>query len=409
VSVHKKTMRGQIREPGRLELVEVTWWKFDKYEIRNGYIRPASDARLSEYDPWAKYDQSKRFKDVGPPYLDILKLNTQIGETFPFRLGGGIVELRPGDNRTIKLSPTVEAGLLAWCSHYGLLGVLPHEFHSATLAPRWGEIGRQSPVLAVVKEFSRTGGIWNTRPSGYSEYSDFAGTRIKVPRELIGSVVPDNKIPYGCPQPHADGLRVGPSGANWIHERLGDTWGRFFPSVSPREWNTFDYPCPLTEDFWRLYSEPIDTFLRYVSILDCATQYLRPTPDFDRSCEELTARLYLEALLAPAGQIPYRNSEGRIEQRWRFPSLISALTQMAFQDSLQGRRRLRCRGCGLPHVSDAYQALYCSEQCRYKQQKRDLRARMKQAKEMAQGGATKIEIALALNETVATIRGWLKT
>ena len=376
--MHKQTMRGQPRtKPERLQVVDIKWWAFDEYELKNVYIRPVAGAKLSEYDPWKVYERSKGDTGVQPPYVELLRLNSRIGRPFPLRFDSGVAALRPGSH-SIQLPPKDKDCLLEWCAHYGLLGILPHKFHSATLAARWGEVGRQSPVAAVVKQFSRVGGEWRSRQT------PFLGESI-IPQELIGGLVPKEKLPYGCPEAGADGFRDGPIGAGWVHEHLGETWGRFFPSVEPRKRDEFDYPCPLTTEFWNVYSEPIDTFLGYVSIFDWATRCLQPRAEFDRGWEEQAARSYLQTLLAPAAQIPIQ-TRGQVELKWRFPSLLSALMQMACQDALAGRYRLQCGSCHLPFVSDAYQARYCSEQCRYKQQKRDLRARMKQAQEMLAAG-----------------------
>jgi len=208
--------------------------------------------------------------------------------------------------------------------------------------------------------------------------------------------------------PGADGFQDRPTGGNWVHESLSTSWGRYFPSVRPREWDNYDYPCPLTDEFWRLYAEPIDTFLRYAALLDQAVQFLTPTVKFKDELEQQEARLHFDTLLAPAAQIASRGADGSLEQRWRFPSLISAFMEMAFQDALAGKYRLQCGACHAPFVSDAYQARYCSEQCRYRQQKRNLRAQISQAKEMAKGGSRPQDIALAMGKPVASIRGWLK-
>ena len=347
-------------------------------------------------------------RGVAPPYLGLLRLNSELGEMFQIRLGSGVVGLPPGGHRRNPISSAHETLLLDWCAQYGLLGALPHEFHSVTLAARWGELGRRSPVSAVVKQFSRIGGAWKSFQRGYAVDLTY-GSSGDIRRELIGTVVPKDRIPYGCPAPHADGFQDRPTDANWVDESLCASWGRYFPSVPPREWETHDYPCPLTEQFWHVYSEPIDSFLHYAFLLDQASRFLTPGAKFKDESEYKEARSHLEALLAPATQGARRGTDGSVEQSWRFPSLISAFAQMVFQDALAGRYRRQCGACHGPFVSDAYQARYCSEQCRHRQQKRELRAQIRQAKRMANGGITPKEIAIAMNKPVAMIRGWLKS
>ena len=79
------------------------WWKFTRYELKDGYIRPAPDATLSAYDPWSE----------PPP-----RANTAYAS---------LANLVPrgrdaGDKGTV--SPDTATAVLAWCQQYGLLGVL---------------------------------------------------------------------------------------------------------------------------------------------------------------------------------------------------------------------------------------------------------------------------------------------
>src|ERR1022692_1879074 len=36
------------------------WFRFDHYELENGFIRPAKGARLQSYDPFEMYERSKK-------------------------------------------------------------------------------------------------------------------------------------------------------------------------------------------------------------------------------------------------------------------------------------------------------------------------------------------------------------
>ncbi len=36
------------------------WARFDHYLVQDGYIRPAPDARFETFDPWARYEETRR-------------------------------------------------------------------------------------------------------------------------------------------------------------------------------------------------------------------------------------------------------------------------------------------------------------------------------------------------------------
>ena len=55
------------------------WWKFDSYEIRDGCIRPAANAKLEEYDPWQKFLQSRKTTNGQPPYQQLIQILSKAG------------------------------------------------------------------------------------------------------------------------------------------------------------------------------------------------------------------------------------------------------------------------------------------------------------------------------------------
>src|SRR5262249_39347860 len=106
---------------------------------------------------------------------------------------------------------------------YGLLGVLPHRALRVTLAPQ-----KSSQI-----QYAKIGAGW------------IASERAKEQQSL--------EAPCALLQP----LR----GAGVITESLSTTWSRFFPDVRHDQCETFPYPEPLTDDFWRQYAEPLGDFL----------------------------------------------------------------------------------------------------------------------------------------------------
>ena len=92
------------------------WWRFDHYEIQDGFIRPGANASLEEFDPWLGYETREGHVGI-PPYLELVNL----------------VQELPGDpfRRRILVSQELETGVRDWCRRLGLLGLLPHEVSSA--------------------------------------------------------------------------------------------------------------------------------------------------------------------------------------------------------------------------------------------------------------------------------------
>src|SRR5436309_15516789 len=91
-----------------------TWWRFDHSELRDGYVRPSSGARLQSYDPWATYWEVRSGRGSGAglaPYESLL------GLAWIAR-----VRLTDFDGRR-ALDPATERALLDWCSQWGLVGL----------------------------------------------------------------------------------------------------------------------------------------------------------------------------------------------------------------------------------------------------------------------------------------------
>ena len=77
------TLARQTKVRKSLSAVQGDWWRFDRYEIKDGVIRPAASARLEWYDPWLAYRQVEYQKGAAPPYEDLLKLAAKLQSTLP--------------------------------------------------------------------------------------------------------------------------------------------------------------------------------------------------------------------------------------------------------------------------------------------------------------------------------------
>src|SRR3954449_4786666 len=82
------TLARQTKVRKSLSAVQGDWWRFDRYEIKDGVIRPAASARLEWYDPWLAYRQVQFQKGAAPPYADLLKLAAELPSPAPRRSHG---------------------------------------------------------------------------------------------------------------------------------------------------------------------------------------------------------------------------------------------------------------------------------------------------------------------------------
>jgi hypothetical protein len=242
--------------------------------------------------------------------------------------------------------------LVEWCQMHGLLGVLLHRAQTVTLEPQWKQTrgpGRGRPEVSQNRyERSHSGWSgWRTRLSGPAE---------RLQEELRPSGV------------LLQGLRRFES--MW-EPQLSTTWGRFFPAVPREDRNAYAYPMPVSDEFWRLYGEPLDAFQDAAEALRDALRDTDAIGDGPRKKRGLQA---LNALVAPIGPsiVP---EGGRFRQQWRCPSLLASFAMMALLD-LTGQQRVRaCEVCGNTFVSAAPRARYCSGRCRRTAEQRVYRGR----------------------------------
>lgn len=332
------------------------WWRFDKYEIRGGALRPAPGALLTAYDPWMLYLRSRtRGDETLPPYAEFVNLRQSLS------LG-------------IKDS---EAAILDWCSRYGLPGLLLHETRSVTLAPRWVSIEDGASLLVPGQvQYVRTNGGW----AGTRALLQPASVEYSINRpELEGSPVPAKEAPAAWARSGI--LRQSLRSPEQSHEKLRETWWKFFPDVPEEEAETHRYPLPLSTAFWLHYAEPYNQFLESIQSLAEVLWLLEhhgpANATSDADAKHVTEGVsLLDMLLAPASVTIVPKPDGTFSQEWVCGSLLSAFAMMAVQDLTESRRVRDCAArCGRLFVSQHPAALYCSDACRWKMQKRQHRKR----------------------------------
>ncbi len=322
------------------------WPCFDRYEVRDGYIRPAPDATLRFDDPWTDYRRTANVPGTGrPPYGALVDLVN----TFQLEPAAG-----PGPLR-VPTAATAER-LAAWCGQHGLLGVLLQRVQMVTLAPRYDCPSPAERGIAICQDqYTRTSRGWTQ--------SRRSGRRARHAR--AGTSVPAQEVPRNWPTAHAvvQDLCTGA----WQVERLSTTWGRFVINDTD--------PAPLSDAFWRAYQEPVRDFEDAATLFAQALQALsRGRRRRAGGTARRAALAVLDRLAAPASPIIVE-ADDSLRQEWVAPTLLSAFALMALLDITEQRRPMSCANCGQLFTTRARQGTYCSDSCRWAAQKRRHRAR----------------------------------
>jgi hypothetical protein len=340
------------------------WWRFDRYEIKDGCIQPAAAAQICRYNP-ADGFTTNRPNHVQPAYQSLVKLV-------------GRIKFHPGPRRFPRcLTEDSQAEILDWCNQYGLLGVLLSHWEAITLAPQRSESGTW-----IQHRYLRAQG------------------------QTVEDIVSSGDVCERPPSVLIRGLRD----FHLVEETPHHTWARFFPSVEWGKRNTYAYPLPYTDEFCHLYAEPLFFFCTAARSLAGAITHLAspssPGQHHDLLAQKKAADLinFLRRSLSPVVDV---DSDGVFQQHWEAPSLLASFADMAAQDLALGQAILLCEACGLPFVSGAYQAKYCSVRCRHRRQKSNLRQQMRQARSLFVEGQTIRQIAVVLEQKPKIIKGWL--
>jgi hypothetical protein len=349
---------------------EGEWWRFSLYEIRNGCICPAEGAKLEWYDPWPDF-QGTRTQTVGqapaavqPGYQSLMTLVHQL-------------EYIPGQKRHPNaLTQKSQASILEWCQQYGLLGVLLSRWEAISVAPQCYGADR-----------------WVQR-----HYSRGFGQVIQV-RTVTGDVRDGKAIV----------LIHGLGDLTLADESPSKTWSQFFPSLEFSKRDTFSYPQPYTVDFCQLYGERLFDFCKAAQLLVGAISHLgrkQPEIEGDPILARAQALDAINLLRRPVASVLDFEEGGSVKTRRVAPSLLASFADMFAQDLVYGRTILQCTCCGILFVSSAYQARYCSVTCRLREQKRRLRAQMKQAVVLRAQGQSLRQVAASIGQPLEIVKNW---
>jgi hypothetical protein len=354
----------------RPQATEGEWWRFSLYEIREGCLCPAEGAKLEWYDPWPDFRHT-RTQTVGqapaatqPAYQRLLKLVHQL-------------EYLPGRTRYPDcLTTQSQALILEWCQQHGLLGVLLSRWEAISVAPQHAAADH-----------------WAQR-----RYFRGFGQVIQV-QETRGDV--EDRT--------AAVLMHGLNDLTLEEESPRKNWSRFFPGVKSSKRDTFAYPQPYTAEFCKLYGEPLIDFCNAAKLLVGAISHLghkQPQIAGDPKLAREQARDTINLLRRPIASVLDFEEAGAVKSRRVAPSLLASFADMFADDLAYGRRIVQCP-CGDLFLSSAYQAQYCSVVCRLREQKRRLRAQIKEAKILRAQGQSLRQIAASVQQPLRIVRGWL--
>jgi hypothetical protein len=328
-----------------------SWWRFSRYAISSGgVIRPAKGATLERYDPWRSYYELKGKRDRRePPYQSLLRLCAALYPAGVWHSPYPVAKER-------------EQLVVDWCNRNGLLGILLEYTYLVNLHPahRPKRTGKEHEIeLSYVR-----------RGAGFG-FGDHTG-------RLISKKIAE---PYVILENFAEcaDLSAGFPPFDIVVEPLSKTWHRFFPGVLASRINTYRYPFPHSDDFWRHYGEPLEFFLEFVRLFYEAAHNLNGrverAPESENTWKRDIAVSRLSSLTERVSAFLHCEEDGSFRQRWAASSLLSTYAMMLHLDMLGGRRLIHCRKCNMPFLSDAYQAEYCSRTCRNTVQKRRYRER----------------------------------
>jgi hypothetical protein len=331
------------------------WARFGRYEIRDGYIRPAGRPVVF-YEPWDDFGAPEGKAALEQPYHAFLALARRLPVS------------------SEALTAEDGAAICDWCANHGLPGVLQECVTTAVVAentaagPRVVEIGKKT-------------GEWN------------AAIR-HAPRADLARI---DAAPHGVVDQFSYAIARPLDSFGFDSEPLSRTWTRFFPSFTapgPMDGKP-PYPVPFSDWFWECYAEPLDDFLDAARIFRVAFDGLarfqkhKPRNDEEEDAAYISEQLLWRLTASVHPQTHLQRSRGtNYAVSWVSDSLLGCYAMMAALD-LCLSRQIECAKCGSLFISQARQAKYCSTSCRKAAQMNAYRKRQKKGKKHGKATRTK--------------------
>lgn len=333
------------------EVARMTGWRADRYDISDGYITPAPDAKWLSFDPWEEVESTARHESLMQLISD-----TRYGR---------------GPERAVE----------KWVSQNGLLGLLHQRVREVTLAPRQSSLrSRLGGFEPSSTRYVRTGGGWVTDLQGAPPRTGSA----PIPHDgSRGRRTPGVVLDPPFDRPDSPGL---------ISEPLKATWASYFPGIPARVREDFAYPRPDSLEFFQLYAEPVSEFLEVGRLLlDSSsglsaekpldeTGALRDDDKFIKLRRNWTSLRFLNSLSQSAAPIGLPDGGGGLRLAWSTSSLLGAIALMTLSAATGGMSPRICaaEGCGEIFTPARMSRMYHSMPCKERQKKRNQRARAEQ-------------------------------
>lgn len=306
------------------------WFRFNRYVVADGYIRPARGAKLEVYAPWAGYQRIRELSGTDPvAYHGLMNVLDS-------------VRVRSTHSRkSLRAKYTLdEERLLTWVAKNGLLGLAHSQLmlSSAPVRVSSGDASQRGLTF-----FS--GGRWCEALEEGVPDAEAAEESWVVTRSLVGGEV--------------------------LRTAAGPWWRRFLPGVGNAA-----QPDLGTEAFRRAYAEPLNEFIDVAVNLRTAIRAINPaaaegtpeSPSFE------LGTLALNGFLAPGATSLSLGNDGRLQETWTAPSLLAHLAMMVLRDAGDHRHLVKCEVCG-NSVIRSKPSKYCGEPHRLTAEKRRQRAK----------------------------------
>src|SRR5579883_247971 len=330
-----------------------SWGHFSRYEVEGDHIRPSRHASWKAYDPWDGWEAVNAKQRGGGmlerPYLELVELGDWFAED---------------DKRASR--PVAEAMKtpLGWCGRYGLLGLMLRKVRQITPYPRWERDEETEEVWPGSRTYVRSALGW-TLAGGV--YASLEARELSSPerRKKRGDVVARGLWEPSWDEPS---VLIENRETGRIEKEPVGMLREYFPSIAAADQEVYDYPLPLSAEFWRSYAEPVGEFQ------ECVRSFARHVRTVGRygaggplsaeaKIEFQAAALALTALAAETVRVLNSDSEGQVQSGWLAPSLIGTYASMALSDAVHGLLNV-CDQCERVFVSSSGRARFCSTLCR---------------------------------------------
>lgn len=392
----------------RLTLGE--WSRASEYEVRGGYIQPVEGATFDRYDLASEIKKAISSGMSRTPHLELFSVvGNEPSETIQVKIGSKWIDLpkakwdlrTPFSSLDSHMRKEVSDAVCAWCNRWGLLGLLLHQVRRVQFAPRRNKKNRQEKWGMPIYHFQPRGQL----------IVDWLPLSTREARRRQGRVFL-NRIGDASLGPI--GWREEPLSGEDEHGILYE-WGKYFPSIAMSKMDKYPYPRPYTDNFWRLYAEPLDDFLRVALLLLSVEHTLKNDPGgglellresyfidnpkayedgpkkkwsrsehhFAWSAEQ--AITYLDMLLSATSLTVEPAEGGWLELGWWTGSLLGPIARLVVDDLVDTSRNFfACEFCGGWATSARRETRFCGDSCKRKMEQRRRREWKANAKRYAE-------------------------